>query len=97
LCAYFNERFWSEGTSGHLESSDWFAALNGSICGGRDETACQRKVLFWTVLCVGTSPHMEHNSANFLRHDIEVEANAQVQLIHWSPRPAIQQLAWSIS
>ena len=68
---------------GNLESSDWFASLNGTFAVEGMKLHVQRGVVLDRPLLVHHHTHGP-NSANFLRHEIEVEANAQVQLIQWS-------------
>ena len=71
------------GNSGHLESTDWFAALNQAFATEGMKLHVAKGVILDRPVLVHHHTSGEHN-ANFLRHDIHVEANAQVDLIHWS-------------
>ena len=68
---------------GNLESREWFAALNGAFAVEGMKLLVERGVVLDRPLLVHHHTHGA-NSANIMRHEIEVEENAQVQLIHWS-------------
>jgi Fe-S cluster assembly protein SufD len=70
-------------TEGNLESSEWFAALNGAFAVEGMKLRVERGVILDRPLLVHHHTSGS-NSANIMRHEIEVEENAQVQLIHWS-------------
>jgi Fe-S cluster assembly protein SufD len=70
-------------TEGNLESSEWFAALNGAFAVEGMKLQVERGVILDRPLLVHHHTSGP-NSANIMRHEIEVEENAQVQLIHWS-------------
>ena len=69
--------------AGNLEKSDWFAALNQAHATEGMKLHVDKGVVLDRPLLVHHHTHGQ-KSANFLRHEIQVESNAQVQLIHWS-------------
>jgi Fe-S cluster assembly protein SufD len=69
--------------AGDLEATEWFAALNQAFAIEGMRLHIKKGVVLDRPLLVHHHTHGP-NSANFLRHEITVEANAQVQLIHWS-------------
>lgn len=67
---------------GDLESSEWFAALNLEFASEGMRLHVKKGAVLDRPLLVHHHTNGENN-ANFLRHEIVIEANAQVQLIHW--------------
>ena len=82
-CAHISMSDSGASNSGHLESTDWFAALNQAFATEGMKLHVAKGVILDRPVLVHHHTSDEHN-ANFLRHDIHVEANAQVDLIHWS-------------
>ena len=68
--------------AGDLESSEWFAALNLEFASEGMRLHVKKGAVLDRPLLVHHHTNGENN-ANFLRHEIVIEANAQVQLIHW--------------